>query len=173
MPDEKEIGWLDEDGICIFPGPSAKLPSEIRIASPDIGVLDLLTGLLVKNPQGPGIITVPYNSIANEKDPLPAKIFGVVVDAEIIKTMMAQDPDFILLKDPNDMTWMNLDAWYAKFSTNGLALIARMRLFWKVKGGGVSTPGQQVTDTHHPGRPQNDPDKKFTRVGGYVPSKRG
>jgi hypothetical protein len=131
------VGWLEEDGICFFPGPSARLPSEIRISSPDIGVLDLITGLVIKNPKGPGVITVPYNSIENEKDPLPAKIFGVVVDADIIKTMLAEDPDFIALKDPNGLTWINLDQWYQKFGTNGLALIAKMRLFWNKHGGGV------------------------------------
>lgn len=157
MPEtENEKGWLDEDGICFFPGPEARLPSDLRIASPDIGILDLITGLLIKNPSGAGIVTVQYNSIKNEKDPLPSKIFGVVIDSKLVKQMMAEDPDWISLKDPNNLTWMNLDQWHEKFGTNGLALIAKMRLFWNAHGGGVVIK-----------KPQGTSEKVFKKLGKY------
>lgn len=159
--DESEIteekDWLEEDGICFFPGPEARLPTDVRISSPDIGVLDLISGLVIKNPEGPGIITIAYNSIKNEKDPLPAKIFGVVVDADVIKAMRSEDPDFILLKSPNGNKWINLDQWFEEFGTNGFALIAKMRLFWNKYGGGVQT-GRSLKDKS---------EKKFKKLGVY------
>jgi hypothetical protein len=125
--------WLENGGICFFTGPAANLPSDIRIAAPDLGVLDLIEGLIIKNPDGPGIKTVAWKT----GEPLPDKIMGIVADVVMIKTLLSESSEAIQLKSPNGNRWISLDEWQSEFGTNGFALIARMRLFWNQHGGGV------------------------------------
>jgi len=154
--------YLDEGGICYFGGPEAKLPSDVHIVA-GIGVLDFIKDLIIKNPDGPGIKTVSWKP----SDPIPEKVIGAVVDLEILDIIQkANAGRGVLLKDPNGLKWMTLDEWNTLFGTDGLAQVIKMRLYWKKEGGGVGTPGQQVTGTHQHGQAKADHEKKYVKLGG-------
>jgi len=154
--------YLDEDSICFFPGPDAKLPSQTYIAS-GVGVLDLIKSLVIKNPEGPGIKTVDWRP----GQPIPEKVMGIVPDQEMVDYIQTTNNGRgILLRDPNGNIWKTLAEWEAEFKTNGLGLLARMRLDWFTTGGGVGTPGQRVTGPGQHGIARPDPEKKFVQIGG-------
>lgn len=135
-------------GLCYFPGPEALLPTQVHIAS-GVGVLDLIKDLVIKNPEGAGIKTVGWNPT----QPIPEKVLGIVVDQEMIDYLQeSNNGRGILLKEANADNWMTLKEWEDKFQTNGLALIARMRLDWNKTGGGI--------------KPTHPSDKKFVVLGG-------
>lgn len=157
-----EDNYLDQDGICFFPGPDAKLPSQTYIAS-GVGVLDLIKSMVIKNPDGAGIKIVDWRP----GQPIPEKVMGIVVDQEMVDYIQnTNNGRGILLRDPNSNSWKTLDEWEAEFKTNGMGLLARMRLDWFETGGGVGTPGQRVTGKGQRGIPTTDK-KEFKKLGKY------
>lgn len=143
MGDTEEIGWLDEDGICFFPGPDAEMPSGLKIAAP-VNFLAFAKGLVViDNVSEQGYKTVPYTY---PDKPKGLEVLGLVLNKGAIETLQSKyNGKAFLLKEPNGDDWMTLAEWNAKFNTDGLEVLARMRWEWFAKGGGVGTPGQQVT----------------------------
>lgn len=141
--------YLNEDGICFFPGEDAKKPSKIYIASPFIGFTDLILSLVVKNPEG-GIKTVPY-SAANTN-----KVLGIIKDQPVIDLLQeSNNGRGILFAHPNDpKAFMTIEEWTDMFKTDPVALVCMMRLYWKSHGGGV-----QVS------RPDTKADTKYTVLG--------
>ena len=143
MGDTEEIGWLDENGICFFPGPDAEMPSALKIAAP-VNFLAFAKGLVViDNVSEQGYKTVPYTY---PDKPEGQEVLGLVLNKGAIETLQSKyNGKAFLLKEPNGDDWMTLAEWNAKFNTDGLEVLARMRWEWFAKGGGVGTPGQQVT----------------------------
>jgi len=143
MGDTEEIGWLDEDGICFFPGPDAEMPSALKIAAL-VNFLAFAKGLVViDNVSEQGYKTVPYTY---PDKPEGQEVLGLVLNKGAIETLQSKyNGKAFLLKEPNGDDWMTLAEWNAKFNTDGLEVLARMRWEWFAKGGGVGTPGQQVT----------------------------
>lgn len=143
MGDTEEIGWLDEDGICFFPGPEAEMPSALKIAT-SVNFLAFAKGLVViDNVSEQGYKTVPYTY---PDKPEGQEVLGLVLNKGAIETLQSKyNGKAFLLKEPNGDDWMTLADWNAKFNTDGLEVLARMRWEWFAKGGGVGTPGQQVT----------------------------
>jgi hypothetical protein len=136
--------------LCEFGGPEAVLPTQIYIAA-GVGILDLIKALVIKNPTGAGILSVPWEPT----QPIPEKVIGIIADMDTVNYIQSKNNGRgILLKSPNIDTWMTLDEWGAQFNTNGLGLIARMRLDWNKTGGGV-----------HIGRPISQK-KEFKKLGG-------
>lgn len=143
MGDTEEIGWLDEDGICFFPGPEAEMPSALMTAA-GVNFLAFAKGLVViDNVSEQGYKTVPYTY---PDKPEGQEVLGLVLNKGAIETLQSKyNGKAFLLKEPNGDDWMTLAEWNAKFNTDGLEVLARMRWEWFAKGGGVGTPGQQVT----------------------------
>lgn len=168
------LGSTEEGkAICMFPMNAERIPSRIIFKMPGLEVTDLIQELIIKNPSGKGLATSPYNSIADDDKPLPKKIFGVVIDDIIIKQMLGTkedgsantDNDGIQLAASNDLTPLTLAQWTDKFHSDGLATVIMARLFNRSRGGGVETPGQQVTGTHQKGQPRSLKDKIIKKLG--------
>ena len=170
------LGSTEEGkAVCMFPAIVDAVPSGIQFPSyPDLDVIDLIQELIIKNPSGPGLITVPFNSIVDEGKPLPKKILGAVVDGDIIKQMLGTNPDGsantngrgILLTGSNDLTLLTMAEWTAAHGSDGLAAKMRARLSYLSTGGGVSTPSQQVTGPGQKGIARKGK-KEFKKLGKY------
>jgi len=159
--DVKEIGWLDEDGICDFPDAVKRAPNGVFIASGFTDILELVTGLVWNKP-GPG-----FEVFAWDKDqPIPSevldRIMGVQMDVETIKYIQDENAGRgILLGEAGgdiQVTGLTPEEWQAKWGTNGVAAIAKQRLFWFAKGGGVERHAPAATSGRKPvvlGDPRN------------------
>lgn len=156
--------YLDEDGICFFPGPEAQMPTQVRIAAP-VNFLAFIKALVVlDNESEQGYKTIPYTY---PEKPDRGDVLGLVLNKGAIEMLQSKYAGkAFLLKEPNGDNWMTLAEWNAKFNTDGLEVLARMRWEWWTKGGGVSTPGQRVTGTHQQGQAKADPEKKYVKIGG-------
>lgn len=156
--------YLDEDGICFFPGPEAQMPTQVRIAAP-VNFLAFIKALVVlDNTSEQGYKTIPYTY---PEKPDRGDVLGLVLNKGAIEMLQSKYAGkAFLLKEPNGDNWMTLAEWNAKFNTDGLEVLARMRWEWWTKGGGVGTPGQRVIGTHQTGQAiQGDPGR-FVKLGG-------
>ena len=153
-----------EEGICFFPGPEAEMPTQVRIAAP-VNFLAFVKGLVVlDNESEQGWETVPYNY---PDKPARADVLGLVLNKGAIEMLQSKyNGKAFLLKEPNGDDWLTLAEWNAKFQTDGLEVLARMRWEWWTKGGGVGTPGQRVTGTHQTGQAQQGDPGRFVKLGG-------
>ena len=137
MPEDGEIieeqGYLDIDGICIFPTEVVTKPVQVRIASPYIGIMDLVKSLIVIGKNGPE--EVPYSREAK-------KIIGIVKDVQTIEWMQnTYGGRGLLFASPeNPALMLTVDEWESKYGTDPVGLIMMMRLWWNSMGGGVHTP---------------------------------
>lgn len=156
--------YLDEDGICFFPGPEADMPSALRIAAPINFLKFVKAAVVLDNDSEEGFKTVKWAY----PDPSPGGVIGLVLNrGAIAKLQEAYNGRAFLLQAPNKTgQWLTLAEWNSEFKTDGLDVLSRMRWEWFTKGGGVGTPGQQVTGTHQKGQPKVDPGKKFLNLGG-------
>jgi hypothetical protein len=159
--DVKEIGWLDEDGICDFPDDIKNKPNGIFIASDFTDILELVVGLVWNKP-GPGFEVFAWD----KEQPIPKevldRIIGVQMDVETIKYIQDENAGrgILLGEAGGDIQQNGLtpDEWTAKWGTNGVAAIAKQRLFWFANGGGVQTHGPAATSGREPvvlGDPRN------------------
>lgn len=122
----------DDLGCIPFEGPEARLPSGTYIAAGG-DILDLICGLVVNKP-GPGIEVVPWDA----SKPIPDFVIGIQIDQDAVDYIQTKNAGRgILLREASAGPWMTLEEWQAKYQTNGLALLARMRLNWNKTGGGV------------------------------------
>ena len=157
--------YLDEDGICFFPGPEADMPSAVRVAAP-VNFLAFVKGLVVlDNSTEQGYKTIPYTFPGK---PDRDDVLGLVLNKGAIAMLQEKyNGRAFLLQAPNKTKqWMTLDEWKAEFKTDGLDVLARMRWEWFTKGGGVGTPGQQVTGKGQHGIPSTGK-KEFKKLGKY------
>lgn len=156
--------YLDEDGICFFPGPESDMPSAVRIAAP-VNLLKFVKAAVVLDNDSPeGFKTVRWAY----PEPSPGDVIGLVLNrGAIARLQEAYNGRAFLLQAPNKTgQWLTLSEWNGEFKTDGLEVLARMRWEWFTKGGGVTTPGQQVTGTHQHGQARVDPEKKYLKIGG-------
>ena len=138
MPEE--INWLDENGICDFPAEIKNKPNGIFIASGFIDVLELVVGLVWNKP-GPGFGIYDWDV----SEPIPAnvleRIMGVQMDVETINWIQENNAGrgILLGEAGGDIQDNGLtpDEWLAKYGTNGVAMMAKQRLFYVAKGGGI------------------------------------
>jgi len=170
-----EIGLHEEDrpivtedmfeaGICFFPGPEAQMPTQVRIAAP-VNFLAFIKALVVlDNTSEQGYKTIPYTY---PEKPDRGDVLGLVLNKGAIEMLQSKYAGkAFLLKEPNGDNWMTLAEWNAKFNTDGLEVLARMRWEWWTKGGGVGTPGQRVTATGQVGHATQTDSSKFVKLGG-------
>ncbi len=170
-----EIGLHEEDrpivtedmfeaGICFFPGPEAQMPTQVRIAAP-VNFLAFIKALVVlDNTSEQGYKTIPYTY---PEKPDRGDVLGLVLNKGAIEMLQSKyNGKAFLLKEPNGDNWMTLAEWNAKFNTDGLEVLARMRWEWFTKGGGVGTPGQRVTATGQVGHATQTDSSKFVKLGG-------
>jgi len=124
--------FLDEEGICYFPAEVVSKPVQIRLASPYIGITDLIKGLIVIGKNGPE--QVPYDTGAK-------KIIGAVKDMETIEWLQnTYGGRGLLFASPENPTQMlTVEEWERKYGTDPIALMMMMRLWWNSTGGGVRT----------------------------------
>lgn len=142
MTDTEEEGWLDEDGICFFTGEDAKMPTGTHIA---VGV-DLLTFvkslIVIDNDKEEGMSNVKWSPGM----PVPPGVLGVILNSAAIEMLQKNySGRAFMLRGSNENAWMTLDDWKKAYNTDGLAILVTMRLSYLKTGGGVKTPGQQVT----------------------------
>lgn len=156
--------YLDEDGICFFPGPEAQMPSQLRIAAP-VNFLAFIKALVVlDNESEQGYKTIPYTY---PEKPDRDDVLGLVLNKGAIEMLQSKYAGkAFLLKEPNGDDWLTLAEWNSKFNTDGLEVLARMRWEWFTKGGGVGTPGQRVTATGQVGHATQTDSSKFVKLGG-------
>lgn len=122
----------DDLGCIPFEGPEARLPSGVYIVAGG-DILDLICGLVVNKP-GPGIEIVPWDASKT----IPEFVIGIQIDQEAVDYIQTVNGGRgILLRTANAGPWRTLVEWEAEFGTNGLALIAKMRLSWNKTGGSV------------------------------------
>lgn len=156
--------YLDEDGICFFPGPEAQMPTQVRIAAP-VNFLAFIKALVVlDNESEQGYKTIPYTY---PEKPDRDDVLGLVLNKGAIEMLQSKYAGkAFLLKEPNGDDWLTLAEWNSKFNTDGLEVLARMRWEWFTKGGGVGTPGQRVTATGQVGHATQTDSSKFVKLGG-------
>lgn len=156
--------YLDEDGICFFPGPEAQMPTQVRIAAP-VNFLAFIKALVVlDNESEQGYKTIPYTY---PEKPDRDDVLGLVLNKGAIEMLQSKYAGkAFLLKEPNGDDWLTLAEWNSKFNTDGLEVLARMRWVWFTKGGGVGTPGQRVTATGQVGHATQTDSSKFVKLGG-------
>lgn len=128
--DSTEEDFLSIDGICTFPDDVVKKPSQIRIASPYIGVTDLIQSLVVVGKNGPE--EIPYA-------PGVDKVIGFTKNEAMIECLqLMYGGRGILFASPENPTDMlTMDEWTAKYGTDPLTLVVMMRIWWNSTGGGV------------------------------------
>lgn len=172
MPEEKEdegYNWLEDPyDLCMFSGEEANIPTEVKIAA-NMDIIRLIRGLVVMNPDGPGIKNVEWR----KGQAIPKDVLGVIVDKESVDFIQnkANGRGF-LLRAPNDSDWLTLDQFKEKYKIDGLTRIVEMRWHWFTTGGGVTTPGQQVTGTHQLGNANEGTTQEPVKLGGNKPSRR-
>lgn len=157
--------YLDEDGICFFPGPEAQMPTQVRIAAP-VNFLAFIKALVVlDNTSEQGYKTIPYTY---PEKPNREDVLGLVLNKGAIEMLQSKhNGKAFLLQAPNKTgQWLTLAEWNAEFNTDGLEVLARMRWEWWTKGGGVGTPGQRVTATGQVGHATQTDSSKFVKLGG-------
>jgi len=157
--------YLDEDGICFFPGPDADMPSALRIAPP-IEFLNFVKEVLVlDNSTEEGFKQIPYTY----PNPAPENVLGLNLNRGAIDMLQKKyNGRAFLLQAPNETgQWMTLDEWTAEFKTDGLDVLSRMRWEWFTKGGGVGTPGQRVTGPGQKGITKTADMSRFKKIGKY------
>lgn len=153
-----------EEGICFFPGPEAEMPSQLRIAAPVDFIAFIRALVVLDNTSEQGWKTVTYTY---PEKPDRADVLGLVLNKGAIEMLQSKyNGKAFLLKEPNGDNWMTLAEWNAKFNTDGLEVLARMRWEWFTKGGGVGTPGQRVTATGQVGHATQTDSSKFVKLGG-------
>lgn len=154
-----------EDGICFFPGPEADMPSAVRIAAPVDFIAFIKALVVLDNTSEKGWKEIPYTY---PEKPDRADILGLVLNKGAIEMLQTKyNGRAFLLQAPNKTgQWLTLAEWNGEFKTDGLDVLSRMRWEWFTKGGGVGTPGQQVTGTHQQGQAKADPEKKYVKIGG-------
>ena len=153
-----------EEGICFFPGPEAEMPSQLRIAAPVDFIAFIRALVVLDNTSEQGWKTVTYTY---PEKPDRADVLGLVLNKGAIEMLQSKyNGKAFLLKEPNGDNWMTLAEWNAKFNTDGLEVLARMRWEWWTKGGGVGTPGQRVTATGQVGHATQTDSSKFVKLGG-------
>lgn len=160
--------YLDVDGICVFPSKVDRYPSGITIASPFLGVSDLIKAVYVDTEDGPKQVTyTEAMEMSRKARETNANVPFIAIVKDLKTIEMLQDVyngKGVMLSRPNDPTTeMTLSQWEDMFKTDGIMVIAMMRLFWKVYGGGV-----RVT------KPDTKLDVKFTKLGkGGITNVRG
>ena len=153
-----------EEGICFFPGPEAEMPSQLRIAAPVDFIAFIRALVVLDNTSEQGWKTVTYTY---PEKPDRADVLGLVLTKVAIETLHSKyNGKAFITKEPNGDNWMTLAEWNAKFNTDGLEVLARMRWEWFTKGGGVGTPGQRVTATGQVGHATQTDSSKFVKLGG-------
>ena len=157
--------YLDEDGICFFPGPEAEMPSALLIAAPVDFIAFVKALVVLDNISEQGWKTVPYTY---PEKPDRNDVLGLVLNKGAIEMLQSKyNGRAFLLQAPNKTgQWMTLAEWNSEFRTDGLEVLARMRWEWWTKGGGVGTPGQRVTGTHQTGQAQQGDPGRFVKLGG-------
>lgn len=176
LPEEKpEIGLEEgerpivtddmfEGGICFFPGPEAEMPSQLRIAAPVDFIAFIKALVVLDNTSEQGYKTIPYTY---PEKPDRGDVLGLVLNKGAIEMLQQKyNGRAFLLREPNSDAWITLAEWNAKFNTDGLEVLARMRWEWFTKGGGVGTPGQRVTATGQVGHATQTDSSKFVKLGG-------
>lgn len=156
--------YLDQDGICYFPGPEADMPSAVRIAAP-VNFLAFVKGMVViDNESEQGYKTIPY---AFPEKPQREDVIGLVLNKAAIELLQSKyNGRAFLLQAPNKTKiWLTVAEWNAEFKSDGLEVLARMRWEWYMTGGGVGTPGQQVTGAHQVGHAQPTDPSKYKKLG--------
>lgn len=130
---EESEDFLDVKGICYFPDEVVTKPVQVRIASPYIGVTDLIKSLVVIGEHG--LEYVPYSKGVQ-------KVIGVIKDDEIIDFLqnMYGGRGLLFASPENPTLLLTVDEWIAKYGTDPVALILMMRVWWNASGGGIQTP---------------------------------
>lgn len=170
---------LDYAGICCFTDPKVTTtPTGISISAAEADILELVTDLVYNKP-GPGFAMYAFD--VSQKEPVPAevvdRIIGVKLDNETIQFLQDQDPRAILLSESDgDVAAKGLTPaeWKAKYATDGLAALARARLYLWFRGGGIQAQpvGNRklgVTATKLPGSGQQrikEDGVKYFKIGG-------
>lgn len=161
MPNEGETvidSWLDENGICHFTGPETMIPTGAYMANGETDILELVIGIVYNKP-GPGFAVYDWDK--NQEAPIPKevldRVIGVKMDVETIKFLNDENNGrgILLAEAAGDITQNGLtpDEWIAKYGNNGAAALARARLFWWTRGGGVhvqTSPGRKYGVETHP-----------------------
>ena len=156
-----------EEGICFFPGPEAEMPSAVRIAAP-INLLKFVkAAIVIDSASEEGFKTILW-TYPNKPDFNPKDVLGLVLNLKAIaKVQEIYNGKGFLLREPNGNSWMTLGDWNTAHNTDGLSVLARMRWEWYMTGGGVGTPGQQVTGKGQVGHAQPTDPTKFKKLGKY------
>lgn len=161
--------WLGEDGICKFPDAVQRIPNGIYIASGFTDILELVTGIVWNKP-GPGYDIFPWDV---DSGPVPAnvldRVLGLQMDIEVIGILENEygGRGILLGESDGDIQDKGLTPaeWQAKYGSNGVAAIARQRLFWWANRGGVVTSGNAVHESHETGQAFPSGEKPI-KVGG-------
>lgn len=132
--------WLDVDGICKFPASVQRIPNGVYIASGFTDILELVVGLVWNKP-GPGFGIYDWD----KDQPIPKnvldRIIGVQMDVETINYLQEEyaGRGILIGESDGDIQDKGLtpDEWQKKYGSNGMAALAKQRLFWYAKGGGV------------------------------------
>ena len=151
----EEYAWLDEDGICKFPDAIQRIPNGIYIASGFTDILELVTGVVYNKP-GPGFDIFPWDVDAGPIPPeILDRVLGLQMDTEVIKLLQKEygGRGILLGESDGDIQDKGLTPaeWAERYGSNGVAAIARQRLFCYANKGGVATPGGAVHGTHQTG----------------------
>ena len=142
--------YLDEDGICFFPGPEAQMPSQLRIAAPVDFIAFVKALVVLDNASEKGWKEIPYTY---PEKPDRGDVLGLVLNKGAIEMLQSKYAGkAFLLKEPNGDDWLTLAEWNSKFNTDGLEVLARMRWEWFTKGGRRRNAGAE-SDGNRPGRP--------------------
>jgi hypothetical protein len=136
MMNMAENDWL-EGGLCTYSGLGADLPSGgyckiIRAGSPWGPELLAKSWTVSDAESEEGVAEKKTNDLTKEDT-----IIGVTLNPKTIAAIASTyGRDFYFIKDANSNE-MTLDAWQAKYGTNGLGLVAIRNMRRKLSGGGV------------------------------------